>query len=171
MVARTGRICKKCKGGGLGEGMGKCDGVWVYGATLAPPPLPPPPQSDKKKGIRKVDIRLPGKGNSNSHGARPVYKNRLENGFGPVGRNNEPILSRARSLSLYLSSSLARSLLLTLSLALSCSLSLTLSLARSLSRSLSLTLAPSLAHSMCRVQWGQDSASAFQRRSAILKQG
>jgi len=22
---------------------------------------------------RKVDIRLPGKGNSNSHGARPVY--------------------------------------------------------------------------------------------------
>ena len=24
-------------------------------------------------GLRKVDIRLPGKGNSNSHGARPVY--------------------------------------------------------------------------------------------------
>jgi len=24
-------------------------------------------------GTRKVDIRLPGKGNSNSHGARPVY--------------------------------------------------------------------------------------------------
>ena len=23
--------------------------------------------------VRKVDIRLPGKGNSNSHGARPVY--------------------------------------------------------------------------------------------------
>ena len=23
--------------------------------------------------IREVDIRLPGKGNSNSHGARPVY--------------------------------------------------------------------------------------------------
>ena len=27
---------------------------------------------------RKVDIRLPGKGNSNSHGARPVYQNHLE---------------------------------------------------------------------------------------------
>jgi len=25
------------------------------------------------KPTRKVDIRLPGKGNSNSHGARPVY--------------------------------------------------------------------------------------------------
>jgi len=27
---------------------------------------------------RKVDIRLPGKGNSNFHGARPVYKNHLD---------------------------------------------------------------------------------------------
>jgi len=27
---------------------------------------------------RKVDIRLPGKGNSNSHGARPVYRNHLD---------------------------------------------------------------------------------------------
>ena len=27
----------------------------------------------KRKGTRKVDIRLPGKENSNSHGARPVY--------------------------------------------------------------------------------------------------
>ena len=33
-VARIGRICEKCRGGGLGEGMGKCDGVRVYGATL-----------------------------------------------------------------------------------------------------------------------------------------
>ena len=28
--------------------------------------------------FRKVDIRLPGKGNSNSHGARPVYQNLLD---------------------------------------------------------------------------------------------
>ena len=27
---------------------------------------------------RKVDIRLPGKGNSNSHGARPVFSNHLD---------------------------------------------------------------------------------------------
>ena len=27
---------------------------------------------------RKVDIRLPGKGNSNSHGARPVHQDRLD---------------------------------------------------------------------------------------------
>jgi len=27
---------------------------------------------------RKVEIRLPGKGNSNSHGARPVYQNHLD---------------------------------------------------------------------------------------------
>ena len=31
----------------------------------APPILP--------RGTRKVDVRLPGKGNSNSHGARPVH--------------------------------------------------------------------------------------------------
>ena len=31
------------------------------------------PERDKRKGTRKVDIRLPGKGNSNSRGARPVY--------------------------------------------------------------------------------------------------
>ena len=24
-------------------------------------------------GVREVDVRLPGKGNSNSHGARPVH--------------------------------------------------------------------------------------------------
>ena len=36
------------------------------------PPHPPTPGSNKRKGMRKVDIRLPGKGNSNSHGARPV---------------------------------------------------------------------------------------------------
>ena len=28
--------------------------------------------------VRKVDIRLPGKGNSNSRGARPVYKNHFD---------------------------------------------------------------------------------------------
>jgi hypothetical protein len=27
---------------------------------------------------RKVDARLPGKRNSNSHGARPVYQNHLD---------------------------------------------------------------------------------------------
>jgi hypothetical protein len=30
------------------------------------------------RGPRKVDVRLPGKGNANSHGARPVYKNHLD---------------------------------------------------------------------------------------------
>ena len=29
-------------------------------------------------GNRKVDIRLPGQGNSNSHGARPVHQNHLD---------------------------------------------------------------------------------------------
>ena len=28
--------------------------------------------------VRKVDMRLPGKGNSNAHSARPVYKNHLD---------------------------------------------------------------------------------------------
>jgi hypothetical protein len=31
-----------------------------------------------RRAIRKVDIRPPGKGNSNSHGARPVYRNHLD---------------------------------------------------------------------------------------------
>jgi hypothetical protein len=30
------------------------------------------------KGTRKVDIRLPGKRNSNAYGARPVYQNHLD---------------------------------------------------------------------------------------------
>jgi len=29
-------------------------------------------------GARKVDVKLPGKGNSNSRGARPVYKNHFD---------------------------------------------------------------------------------------------
>ena len=33
-------------------------------------PVDPPEMSD---GTRKVDIRLPGKGDLNSRGARPVY--------------------------------------------------------------------------------------------------
>ena len=41
------------------------------GARTLAPPLPP--ENDKRKGTRKVDIRLPGKGNSNTHGARPVH--------------------------------------------------------------------------------------------------
>ena len=28
--------------------------------------------------LRKLDIRLPGKGNSNSHDARPVHQNHLD---------------------------------------------------------------------------------------------
>ena len=28
---------------------------------------------EEKDEVRKVDVRLPGKGNSNSHGARPVH--------------------------------------------------------------------------------------------------
>jgi hypothetical protein len=36
-------------------------------------------------GFRKVDIRLPGKGNSNSHGARPVHQKHLRHDdVGPV---------------------------------------------------------------------------------------
>jgi len=70
MVARLGRICKRGTGGGLEEGRrGRCDVMRAHGATLEPPP----PVSDKTKGTRKVDIRLSGKGNSNSHGAGPVY--------------------------------------------------------------------------------------------------
>ena len=37
------------------------------------------------KFLRKVDTRLPGKGNSNSRGARPVYSFRGLSGLGPVG--------------------------------------------------------------------------------------
>ena len=55
VVARIGRICEKCRSGGLGEWMGKCDGVRVYGAALAPPPPPSSPESDKRKGTRKID--------------------------------------------------------------------------------------------------------------------
>ena len=54
--------------------------------TPPPPPSPPefpmiyrlrvPRQSQlSEPAFRKVDIRLPGKGDSNSHGARPVYYN------------------------------------------------------------------------------------------------
>ena len=35
--------------------------------------LVPPPGAQLPPAHKKVDIRLPGKGNSNSHGARPVY--------------------------------------------------------------------------------------------------
>ena len=30
-------------------------------------------QDPTRKSTRKVDVRLPGKGNSNSHGARPIH--------------------------------------------------------------------------------------------------
>ena len=36
------------------------------------------PRLRSKFGIGKVDMRLPGKGNLNSHGARPVYENHLD---------------------------------------------------------------------------------------------
>ena len=32
----------------------------------------------KMPWARKVDVRLPGKGDSNSHGARPVHSNPLD---------------------------------------------------------------------------------------------
>jgi len=38
----------------------------VNGSEAAPSP-------SHAESVRKVDIRLPGKGNSNSHGTRPVY--------------------------------------------------------------------------------------------------
>ena len=31
-----------------------------------------------QEGSRRVDVRLPGKGNSNFHGARSVYQNHLD---------------------------------------------------------------------------------------------
>ena len=40
--------------------------------TLAPP-NPLPLESDKRKGTRKIGIRLPGKGDSDSHSARLVH--------------------------------------------------------------------------------------------------
>ena len=43
------------------------------GRGLLPPPNPPP-ESDKRKGTRQVDIRLP----ENSHGTRPVYQDHLD---------------------------------------------------------------------------------------------
>jgi len=40
------------------------------------------PREERRYGFlpqsRKVDIRLPGKGNSNPHGTRPVYSNHLD---------------------------------------------------------------------------------------------
>ena len=42
--------------------------------TVALPPRPPHPGvCGRNSATRKVDARLPGKGNSNSHGARPVH--------------------------------------------------------------------------------------------------
>jgi len=35
-------------------------------------------RADGSTSVRKVDIRLPGKGNSNSRGARPVYSNHFD---------------------------------------------------------------------------------------------
>ena len=42
---------------------------------------------------RKVDIRLPGKGNSNSRGARPVYSFGCLSGLGPLGCQKDLSLS------------------------------------------------------------------------------
>ena len=41
-------------------------------------PFLPLDAGEVRRRTRKVDIRLPGKGNSNSHGARPVYQNHLD---------------------------------------------------------------------------------------------
>ena len=42
---------------------------------------------DPSRGFvaRKVDIRLPGKGNPNSHAARPDHSMMVRSGFGPAG--------------------------------------------------------------------------------------
>ena len=63
-------------------GVGRRGAAVVLGARrggrgVAPRPqrrprLPRPPRTGSADS-RKVDIRLPGKGNSNSHGARPVH--------------------------------------------------------------------------------------------------
>jgi len=37
-----------------------------------------PQKCEMERRSRKVDIRLPGKGNSNSRGARPVYYNHFD---------------------------------------------------------------------------------------------
>ena len=47
------------EGGSWGKG-GKGGGLWKGGRGAV--------------GVRNVDIRLPGKGNSNFHGARPVHQ-------------------------------------------------------------------------------------------------
>ena len=50
----------------VGVGVGRGGGVAAGGSP--PRPAPPCPRC-----TRKVDVRLPGKGDSNSHGARPVH--------------------------------------------------------------------------------------------------
>jgi hypothetical protein len=45
--------------------------------------------------VRKVDIRLPGKGNSNSRGARPVYKNHFDDEVD----SDQLVVNKALSLS------------------------------------------------------------------------
>ena len=47
-------------------------------------------------GFRKIDVMIPGKENSNSHGARPVHliKSRLHSGFGTVGCQQRTLCAR-----------------------------------------------------------------------------
>ena len=73
--------------GHLLEGLG----FMVWGPPYAPTVLPTvlsmddPNPGFARHSVKKVDIRLPGKGNSNSRGARPVYSFRCLSGLGPVG--------------------------------------------------------------------------------------
>ena len=51
-------------------------GFSVWGPFRTPPPREGGREGGR--GTRKVDIRLPGEGNLNFHGARPVYLNHLD---------------------------------------------------------------------------------------------
>ena len=88
MVRLTLAIKVVSGGGGLGGGVARCGdgpaggGRLVYqfadtttsrqrGNSDEPPPVF---RGGSQWGTRKVDVRLPGKGNSNSYGARPVHQ-------------------------------------------------------------------------------------------------
>ena len=72
-------ICMQSKYGTRPGSSNQCprptNGRWAEDSTSRALKVPSDP--------RKVDTRLPGKGNSDSHGARPVYSKLY--GFGRVG--------------------------------------------------------------------------------------
>ena len=81
-VAATAGHLAEIKGGA--RGMGRVSALCMARAPnlfsrQAHTPFPPPnPECNKRKGTRKVDVRLPEKGNSNSYGARPIYSKHLD---------------------------------------------------------------------------------------------